>query len=147
IGVAANVHSIKHKALHGSAGPTSHRSSLKHHDWSSPAGATNRASRTSGHRAGDNEGCMANAGTAAPQNAVARGCRRLRRESPRYARLASLPLCALLFGTLPVGAAPPAHDPIEGKWYGMAGFAQDREPIGFEFRRNAQGTLKAYLYD
>jgi outer membrane protein assembly factor BamB len=38
-------------------------------------------------------------------------------------------------------------DSIEGKWYGMTGFPQDRVPIGFEFKRNPQGALKAYIYD
>jgi outer membrane protein assembly factor BamB len=42
-------------------------------------------------------------------------------------------------------AAPP--DPIEGKWLGAAGFPQDRIDLGFEFKRNDRGELKAYLYE
>lgn len=41
----------------------------------------------------------------------------------------------------------PASDPIEGKWTGMAGFPQDRVQVGFEFKRNAQQEMKAYLYE
>jgi outer membrane protein assembly factor BamB len=37
-------------------------------------------------------------------------------------------------------------DPIEGKWYGVAGFPVDRVELGFEFKRNAKNELKAYLY-
>ncbi|MBA4137889.1 MAG: hypothetical protein C0518_11275 [Opitutus sp.] len=40
----------------------------------------------------------------------------------------------------------PAGDPLEGKWFGTAGFPQDRGEIGFEFKRNEQGVLKAFLY-
>src|ERR1051325_2942779 len=39
-----------------------------------------------------------------------------------------------------------APDPVEGKWYGMTGFPQDRVEVGFEFKRNEKGELKAYLY-
>jgi outer membrane protein assembly factor BamB len=39
-----------------------------------------------------------------------------------------------------------AGDPIEGKWYGTAGFPTDRVEIGFEFKRNNKHELKAYLY-
>jgi outer membrane protein assembly factor BamB len=38
-------------------------------------------------------------------------------------------------------------DPIEGKWLGKAGFPQDRIDLGFEFKRNEKGELKAYLYE
>jgi len=38
-------------------------------------------------------------------------------------------------------------DPIEGKWFGMAGFPQDRIEIGFEIKRNDRGELKVYLYE
>jgi len=41
----------------------------------------------------------------------------------------------------------PAADPIEGKWYGSAGFPQDRVEIGFEFKRSEDGTIRAFLYD
>jgi len=65
--------------------------------------------------------------------------------------LAALATVALL---LPAGAAetPAASstlanpDPIEGKWYGMAGSPQDRVELGFEFKRDDQGVLKAYHY-
>lgn len=39
-----------------------------------------------------------------------------------------------------------APDPIEGRWAGTVGFPTDRVAIAFEFRRNAKGELKAYLY-
>ena len=38
------------------------------------------------------------------------------------------------------------RDPIEGKWLGTAGFPQDRVEIGFEFKRDAQHALRAYLF-
>ncbi|HEV2913002.1 MAG TPA: PQQ-binding-like beta-propeller repeat protein [Pyrinomonadaceae bacterium] len=37
-------------------------------------------------------------------------------------------------------------DPVEGKWYGMAGFPQDRVEVGFEIKRNEKGEIKVYLY-
>lgn len=43
------------------------------------------------------------------------------------------------------GAAPP--DPIEGKWLGEARTSQETVVVGFEFRRNPAGELKAYLYE
>lgn len=47
-------------------------------------------------------------------------------------------------------AAPPAtaeaRDPIEGRWRGVAGFPGDRIELGFEFKRNPRGELRAYLY-
>ncbi len=42
------------------------------------------------------------------------------------------------------GDAPP--DPIEGKWYGMVGFPQDRVEIGIEFRRNEKGEIVGFLH-
>jgi len=40
-----------------------------------------------------------------------------------------------------------AADAVEGKWYGTAGFPQDRVPWGFEIKPDPTGTaLKAYLY-
>ena len=45
------------------------------------------------------------------------------------------------------GVSAQAPDPIEGKWYGEAGFPQDRIAVGFEFKRNGKGELKAYLYE
>ncbi len=38
------------------------------------------------------------------------------------------------------------RDPIEGKWYGTAGFAIDRIETGFEFERNAKGELEGFVY-
>ncbi len=50
--------------------------------------------------------------------------------------------------TPPPAASPLTNpDPIEGKWYGMAGFPQDRGEIGFEIKRNDHGVLKAFVYD
>lgn len=37
-------------------------------------------------------------------------------------------------------------DPIEGKWFGMVGFPQDRVELGLEFRLSDTNELKAYLY-
>jgi outer membrane protein assembly factor BamB len=58
----------------------------------------------------------------------------------------------LLFPTslfvLSAMAAPAVQpDPIEGKWLGAAGFPEDRIELGFEFKRNDKGELKAYLYE
>lgn len=40
-----------------------------------------------------------------------------------------------------------ASDAVEGKWYGAAGFPQDRVPWGFEIKADPNGgALKAYLY-
>lgn len=57
----------------------------------------------------------------------------------------ALSLAFLLVAGSP-SIAQSAADPIEGKWYGMAGFPQDRVEIGFEFRRNERGELQGYLY-
>jgi outer membrane protein assembly factor BamB len=38
-------------------------------------------------------------------------------------------------------------DGIEGKWYGTAGFPQDRIDVGFEFKKNAAQEMKVYLYE
>lgn len=35
---------------------------------------------------------------------------------------------------------------IEGRWYGTAGFPEDRVPIGFDIRRVAGGARKVFLY-
>src|SRR5262245_59008593 len=43
--------------------------------------------------------------------------------------------------------AAAASDPIEGKWYGMAGTPLDRVEIGFEFKRNGKDELKAHVYE
>jgi outer membrane protein assembly factor BamB len=37
-------------------------------------------------------------------------------------------------------------DPIEGKWYGKAGFPIDRVDLGFEIKRDDQGALTLFLY-
>lgn len=37
-------------------------------------------------------------------------------------------------------------DPIEGKWYGQAGFATDRVDLGFEFRRDDKGAITVAVY-
>src|SRR6478672_10848961 len=44
-----------------------------------------------------------------------------------------------------VGATPP--DPIEGKWLGQAGTPLDTIELGFEFKSNEKGELKAFLYE
>jgi outer membrane protein assembly factor BamB len=50
----------------------------------------------------------------------------------------------IAFFTGAIAAA--ASDPIEGKWYGMAGTPLDRVEVGFEFKRNDKGEIKAYVY-
>jgi outer membrane protein assembly factor BamB len=57
-------------------------------------------------------------------------------------------LFALLLAALSTFAQtpPPERDPIEGKWWGDVGYAEDRVKLGLQFRRNAQNELKAYLY-
>src|SRR5918998_1009181 len=54
--------------------------------------------------------------------------------------------CSEIFGQVLAQTPAAAADAIEGKWYGMAGFPQDRVEIGFEFKRNEKQELKAYLY-
>ena len=61
-------------------------------------------------------------------------------------RLGLIACGSLLFATDTPAAAPTKPDPIEGKWYGMAGFPQDRVEMGFEFKRDENGVLKGYLY-
>ena len=51
----------------------------------------------------------------------------------------------LLAGIGSAGDLPP--DPIEGKWVGQARTSQETVVVGFEFKRNAAGALKAYLYE
>jgi hypothetical protein len=53
-------------------------------------------------------------------------------------------LLAPAFGAGRVLAADP--ESIEGKWYGMAGFPQDRVELGLEIRRNEAKEQKAFLY-
>ncbi len=53
----------------------------------------------------------------------------------------------LVFSWRLANAAPASPDPIEGRWYGEAGFPQDRIAVGFEFKRNEKGELKALLYE
>ena len=64
---------------------------------------------------------------------------------PRLLRSAAIAAFLIAGFRAARAAAPP--DPIEGKWLGMAGFPQDRIEIGIEFKRNAAGELKAYLYE
>jgi len=59
-----------------------------------------------------------------------------------FVTLKAMALALLIAPAMVVAAA----DPIEGRWYGQVGFPQDRVDIGLEFRRNAAGELKAYLY-
>ncbi|HVT37685.1 MAG TPA: PQQ-binding-like beta-propeller repeat protein [Gemmatimonadaceae bacterium] len=53
----------------------------------------------------------------------------------------------LALAVAPLRAQSPVDDSIVGKWYGVAGLPQDRVELGFEFRRNAKGDIKAYLYN
>lgn len=46
----------------------------------------------------------------------------------------------------PEQALAQSPESIEGKWYGMAGFPQDRVELGLEIRRNEAKELKAFLY-
>jgi outer membrane protein assembly factor BamB len=55
-------------------------------------------------------------------------------------------VCLLTFAHATDGQTPAQPDPVEGKWYGMTGFPQDRVEVGFEFKRNEKQELKAYLY-
>ncbi|HXD31157.1 MAG TPA: hypothetical protein VN643_08570 [Pyrinomonadaceae bacterium] len=59
---------------------------------------------------------------------------------PNVPALALL-LCAVIDASAQTKTSP---DPIEGKWYGVAGFPLDRVELGFEFKRNAKNELKAY---
>lgn len=58
----------------------------------------------------------------------------------------ALCLSAETFAQVFAQAPAAASAAIEGRWYGMAGFPQDRVEIGFEFKRNDKQELKAYLY-
>lgn len=62
------------------------------------------------------------------------------------AAAAALSCCALARAEAASPPPPTDPDPIEGKWYGVAGFPQDRIELGFEIKRNDQGELKVYLY-
>jgi outer membrane protein assembly factor BamB len=50
----------------------------------------------------------------------------------------------VLLGAVAAAAATP--DPVEGKWYGMAGPDEDRVAIGLELKRDAKQELHAYLF-
>ena len=52
----------------------------------------------------------------------------------------------VLLTTHSLSASNSKPDPVEGKWYGMTGFPQDRIDIGFEFKKNAAQEIKVYLY-
>lgn len=54
-------------------------------------------------------------------------------------------LIAMMLAAVAARAAL-AADLIEGKWYGKAGFPQDRVDLGFEIKADDKGVLKAYLY-
>ena len=58
---------------------------------------------------------------------------------------ASIFAVLVLAGIGTAGAAAP--DPIEGKWIGEARTMQETVVVGFEFKRNPAGELKAYLYE
>ncbi len=57
-------------------------------------------------------------------------------------------LCALFLGlSFSLARAADADaGAIAGKWYGMAGFPQDRVPLGFEFKRDNDGVMTAAFY-
>lgn len=52
----------------------------------------------------------------------------------------------LAAGARGAGAATATPASIEGKWLGLTGPDEDRIETGFEFRRDATGAIKAYLY-
>jgi outer membrane protein assembly factor BamB len=54
-------------------------------------------------------------------------------------------ITGIVLSTAAIAAA--SSDPIEGKWYGMAGTPLDRVEVGFEFKRNDKNQLKAYVYE
>ena len=62
----------------------------------------------------------------------------------RIAQAAIVLLLAALAGARPAGASE--EQSIEGAWRGEIGFAADRVEIAFDFRRNEQGDLVAFLY-
>lgn len=63
----------------------------------------------------------------------------------RLVGLAAL-ICALALGGASGQTPRPTPDPVEGKWYGEAGFPSDRVEVGFEFKHDEKQQLKAYLY-
>lgn len=65
----------------------------------------------------------------------------------RFALAATLVAPVALPVAVAQGPSAPNPDPIEGKWWGAAGFPQDRIDLGFEIKRNAKGELKVYLYE
>lgn len=46
----------------------------------------------------------------------------------------------------PAVGAEQSAEPILGKWYGKAGFQNDRVDLGFEFARDGKGAITAALY-
>jgi outer membrane protein assembly factor BamB len=60
---------------------------------------------------------------------------------------AVLSFVSLLAGGTPARAekAPPALDPVEGLWLGMAGSEREKIEVGLDFRRDAQGALQLFL--
>ena len=65
----------------------------------------------------------------------------------RFALVAALVAPIALPVAVAQGPSASKPDPVEGKWWGTAGFPQDRIELGFEIKRNDQGELKAYLYE
>src|SRR5665647_395124 len=58
----------------------------------------------------------------------------------------ALALVAAASSTSGAQRAPATRDPIEGRWWGKAGFPLDVVDVGFEFKRDSAGDLRAYLY-
>lgn len=59
--------------------------------------------------------------------------------------LVALLCCAGVAGESAIAAAAAPADPLAGKWWGEVTTPQERVGIGFEFRRDAAGDLKALL--
>lgn len=55
-------------------------------------------------------------------------------------------MACLAWSALPCHAADTPPDPIEGKWWGMAGFPTDRVEIGIEFKKNDKGEIVGFLH-
>lgn len=64
-----------------------------------------------------------------------------------HASTIPLRITAIFILVLAAGTArAQAPDPIEGMWWGQAGFPTDRVDIGFEFKRKANNEIRAHVY-
>jgi len=66
--------------------------------------------------------------------------------SRRFSWVPALVISALAARNAQAQRSAELRDPIEGKWWGKAGFPADRIDFGLEFKRDSANDLRAFLY-